>query len=81
MPGGVGPSEREKTADGVGEAPPCGSNGLRGTGENGVERGSRGAARCGLRFKEARREEGAPTTRVVAAVAAAPGAGGCRAAR
>ena len=36
---------REKTADGVGEAPPCGNYELRGVGENGVERGSRGAAR------------------------------------
>jgi hypothetical protein len=52
MPGGVGPSEREKTADGVGEAPPCGSNGLRGTGENGVERGSRGRLGAGFDLKK-----------------------------
>ena len=49
---------REKTADGVGAAPPCGNYELRGVGENGVERGSRGRLGCGLRFKEARRGEG-----------------------
>jgi len=64
----------------VGGAPPCGSCGRD---EAKTERGQQGAREGGARlpFNEAEGREDAPTTRVVAAVAAAPGAGGCRAAR
>ncbi|XP_066341286.1 uncharacterized protein [Miscanthus floridulus] len=76
--GGSGTAVRAEVRTAAGGALPCGGCDLRGVGEgeNGVGRAGERAGGCSAPLNRGRGAGGAPTTHVVVAVAAAPGAGG-----